>query len=74
LLLTPIAADIIMLHVITMYVYFARKMGEAKQIIFFNKQKKFKLKKEELEKILNQDHVIGLPIVVLSVIGVITLI
>lgn len=44
-------------------------MGEAKQIIVFDKQKKLNLKKKELEKILNQEHVRGLPIVVLSVIG-----
>lgn len=44
-------------------------MGEAKQIIVFDDQKKLKLKKEVLKNILNQEHVIGLPIVVLSVIG-----
>lgn len=51
------------------YRYFVHKMGKAKQIIDFDKQKKLKLKKETLEKILNQEQVKGLPIVILSVIG-----
>ncbi len=44
-------------------------MGEAKQIIFFDKEKKLKLNRAELDAILNQEHVKGLPIAVLSVIG-----
>ena len=44
-------------------------MGEAKQIIFFDEEKKLKLNKVELNAILNQEHVGGLPIAILSVIG-----
>ncbi len=49
-------------------------MGQAKQIIFYDdKDNKWKLNemdsKNELEKILNQEHVRGLPIAILSVIG-----
>jgi len=44
-------------------------MGEAKQIIVFDEERKLKLNKVELENILNQEHVKGLPIVILSVIG-----
>jgi len=49
-------------------------MGEAKQIIYFDdNDNKWKLNgndsENELEKILNQEHVRGLPIVILSVIG-----
>lgn len=43
--------------------------AEAKQIIFFDKEKKLRLNKVELERILNQEHVRGLPIAILSVIG-----
>jgi len=43
--------------------------GEAKQIIFFDDKKKLKLNKGELDKILSQEHVRGLPIAILSVIG-----
>ena len=44
-------------------------VGEAKQIIFFDKEKKLRLNKAEFENILNQKHVQGLPIAILSVIG-----
>jgi len=43
--------------------------AEAKQIIFFDEEKKLRLNKVELERILNQEHVRGLPIAILSVIG-----
>jgi len=42
---------------------------QAKQIISFDEEKKLKLNKVELEKILNQENYKGLPIVVLSVVG-----
>lgn len=42
--------------------------AEAKQIVSFE-GKKLKFNKKELENILNQDHVKGLPIVILSVVG-----
>jgi len=42
---------------------------QAKQIISFDEEKKLKLNKVELENILNQENVKGLPIVVLSVVG-----
>ena len=41
---------------------------EAKQIVFFEGEE-LKFNKKELDHILNQDHVKGLPIVILSVIG-----
>ncbi len=44
-------------------------VGAAKQIIFFDEGKKLKLNKGELANILNQEHVRGLPIAILSVIG-----
>lgn len=44
-------------------------MGEAKQIIVFDSEKKLILKKDELQKILNQEYVRGLPIVIISMIG-----
>jgi len=44
-------------------------VGAAKQIIFFGEGKKLKLNKGELTNILNQEHVRGLPIAILSVIG-----
>lgn len=43
-------------------------MGEAKQIILFDEEK-IKFNKVELESILNKNHVKGLPIAILSVIG-----
>ena len=44
-------------------------VGAAKQIIFFDDGKKLKLNKGDLANILNQEHVRGLSIAILSVIG-----
>jgi len=44
-------------------------MGEPIQIISFDETKKLKLNKEKLERVLNQDHIKKLPIVIISVVG-----
>lgn len=55
--------------IINFCLFNSNKMGIAKQIIVFDKEKKLQLNKLELESILNQEHIKGLPIVILSVIG-----
>lgn len=44
-------------------------MDEPIQIISFDETKKLKLNTEKLERILNQEHIKKLPIVIISVVG-----
>lgn len=57
------------IFIFVLFLFFIRMMGEAKQIIIFDDEKKLKFDKVELENILNQEQVKGLPMMILSVIG-----